>query len=87
MSAFRRGGAGKRRDQNEPAIVEALRQVGCRVWRVSGDGLPDLIAWRAGRCYALEVKTQAGARTEAQRDAPWPIVRTVDDALSAVLGK
>ena len=81
---FRTGGAGKRRDANEQAIVEALEAVGARVYRVSGRGLPDLLCERQGRFYALEVKGTKGRPTEAQRDIPWPIVRSISDALAVV---
>lgn len=81
---FRKGGAKKRRDANESGIVKALEAVGCRVFRVSGRGLPDLLIYRRGRCYAVEVKTAKGLITPAQDRAPWPIVRTPDEALLAV---
>lgn len=83
---FRRGGAGKRRDANEPAIIEALKAVGCRVWQLHGLGCPDILAHREGRYYPLEVKSATGKRTEAQRDVPWPIVRSVDQAIRVVNG-
>ena len=85
VSAFRRGGAGKRRDANEAAIVETLQAYGCRVWRIGGSGLPDLLVWYRGRAHALEVKTATGRKTDAQADVPWPIVRSVDEAVAVVL--
>lgn len=84
MSAFRRGGAKKRRDANEPQIVQALRAVGCETWQLSGTGLPDLLVRRAGMFYAMEVKTAKGGMTEAQAAIPWPVVRSVEDALTVV---
>jgi hypothetical protein len=86
--AFRRGGAKKRRDANEPAIVDALRAVGCEVWQVSGRGLPDLLirvhGAAGGRWQPLEVKTPKGTLTAAQGDLRWPVVRSVDEALALV---
>lgn len=81
---FYRGGAKKRRDANEKAIVEALEALGAQVWRISGFGLPDLLCARQGRFYALEIKTAKGAKTKAQADIPWPIVRSVAEALEAL---
>ena len=85
---FRRGGAKRRRDAAEPAIVEALRATGAIVLQVSGTGLPDLLVSYRGRWTPLEVKTGTGKRTQAQVDAGagerWPIVRSVSEALEAI---
>jgi hypothetical protein len=43
----------KKRDLNEPSIVEALEAIGCDVLRASD---VDLIVGRAGINYLLEVK-------------------------------
>ncbi len=46
-----------KRDANEAEIVAALRAAGCLVQRISGDGVPDLLVWSAGRhLLLLEVK-------------------------------
>jgi hypothetical protein len=88
---MRRVGQARKRDSVEAPIVEALRQVGIRVQRVSERGFADLI------CYApnhwpplvlLEVKSRVGTLTEAQEQRwkdGWPVhvVRSVDDALKA----
>lgn len=84
MSAFRRGGGRKRRDANEPAIIETLRACGWYVKQVSGDGLPDLICAKAGKFVALEVKTKTGTLRESQKDTPWLVVRTPEEAMQAV---
>jgi len=87
MTPFRRGGGRKRRDANEPQIIEALRAMGCQVWQVSGTGLPDLLVrTTAGDYVPLEVKTRTGRLTkvQAQQAAPWPVVRSVEDALTEV---
>lgn len=79
---FRRGGAGKRRDANEPELIQAAQAVGAKCWQVSGLGLCDLIVRYRGRFYCGEVKTRKGALTENQGD--FPIWRTVDDLLAAI---
>jgi Holliday junction resolvase len=81
---FRKGGAGKRRDANEPEIVEALRGIGCQVWQISGRGVPDLLVYREGQYYPMEVKTSVGKRTQAQEGTPWPVVRSVHDAIRVI---
>lgn len=58
-----------RRDDNEGAIVKALRAIGCLVVALTqGKGVPDLLVWSPflGRLVLLEVKD--GGKTEsAQR--------------------
>lgn len=81
MSA--RGRAAKR-DANEKPIVEALRRCGVTCWRISGEGLPDVLTLYRGRYVPFEVKSKAGKKTEAQAEIPWPIVRSLADALAAV---
>ena len=83
---FRKGGAARRRDANEPAIIDALESIGCRVWQLHGRGTPDLLVYRGDRYIPMEVKSHTGAQTEAQRDTPWPIVRTVEAAIRVVGG-
>lgn len=82
--AFRVGGAGKRRDRNEAAIVDALRHLGCQVWQISGRAVPDLLVYRGGKYFPMEVKSAKGTRTEAQRDVPWAIVRSIDEAICVI---
>ena len=79
--SFRRGGAGKRRDANEPAVIQALEAVGAQVWQLSGRAIPDLLAWYRGRPFVMEVKTAKGKQKPSQVGTPWPIVRSVDEAL------
>lgn len=87
MTPFRRGGGKKRRDANEADIIAALRAAGHLVWQVSGAGLPDLLVLTAqGRYVPLEVKTAKGrpTRVQAAQANPWPIVRSVDEAMREV---
>ena len=87
---FYRGGARRKRDAIEPAIIEALRGRGVTTWQVGGRGLPDLLCWYRGAPVVLEVKSGAQgrlSRVQAHLDAPWPVVRTVEDAVEAVCGK
>lgn len=81
---FKRGGAGKRRDANEPDIIKALNLVGCDVWQISGRGVPDLLVYREGQFYPMEVKTATGKRTQAQQGMPWHVVRSVADAIRVI---
>ncbi len=78
-----------RRDAAEKPIVDALRACGFKVDRVSGPGLPDLLVSHGRpphqRVWAFEVKTGKAKRTEAQDVSQWPIVRSVDDALKAII--
>lgn len=75
-----------RRDRNEGPIVDALRACGVKTWRVSGEGLPDLLCCYRGVWLPLEVKSEGGKLTEAQvaafMESPFAIVRTVDQALA-----
>lgn len=85
---FRKGGAGKRRDAIEPAIIAALRSRGIKVWQISGRGLPDLLCLNSLRWVPIEVKSGLTARLSAVQtlqQAPWEVVRSVDEALHAVL--
>jgi hypothetical protein len=53
----------KRRDANEPPIVQALENAGAFVQRLDdGQGTPDLLVGYAGRTYLLEVKLPLGPR-------------------------
>lgn len=50
-----------RRDQSEPAIVDALRAAGASVTVIGqGDGVPDLLVGFEGRNYLIEVKNPLG---------------------------
>lgn len=89
MSQHRRN---PRRDENEPEIVDALKQAGALVERVNGAGIPDLLVGYRGVLYLLEVKTLKGRLKPAQITfleawAGYPtisIVKTVDEALRAI---
>lgn len=84
-------------DQNQSAVVKALRQCGCSVESLAsvGLGVPDLLVGYRGMNYLLEVKD--GEKTESRRSLTvaqkewhekWRgkvvIVTCVDEALRAV---
>ncbi len=81
---FRHGGAGKRRDSNEPAVIQALEAAGASVWQISGRAVPDLLVWFRGREYVGEVKTAKGKQKPSQVGTPWPIWRCPEDALKTI---
>lgn len=73
-----------KRDANEVEIVRGLRQLGVRVLRLSGAGVPDLaVYWPASGWLLADVKAARGGFTEAQRlwGPEIKIWRSVDDAL------
>lgn len=85
----------KRTDANQASIIAVLREVGATVVDLSavGKGCPDLLVGHRGVTYLLEVKNVKGRNrlTPDQdvfyawwRGAPVTIVRTADDALSAI---
>lgn len=55
-----------KRDDTEPAIVQALQLAGWTVLRVSDGGVPDLLCARSGVLKLLEVKSPGGRLTDAQ---------------------
>lgn len=77
----------KRRDANEPDIVNALRKVGATVKRLD---FFDLLVGYKGKNYLIEVKTEKGKLTNAQVDEfkTWRgdahIAVTIDDALQII---
>lgn len=85
----------KRADQNQTAIVQALRAAGCTVAILAGvgGGVPDLLVGWRGQNFLLEVKNPAGRGdrlTPAESDflATWRgqavIVRDVGEALTII---
>ena len=86
---------GKKTDANQSAIIATLRQVGATVVDLSavGKGCPDLLVGHRGVTYLLEVKNVKGKnRTTPDQDvfyawwrgAPVAIVRTADEAMTAI---
>jgi hypothetical protein len=83
--SFRRGGAGKRRDAIEPAVIQALRAIGVTCYQINGRALPDVLCERRGRWLPLGIKSGEKARlTRSERETPpsWPMVHSVDQALA-----
>jgi len=80
-----------RADGNQAEIVDALRQIGCRVQSLSqvGNGCPDLLVCGPGNTLLLmEVKQESGKLRAKQvifaQDWPVYVVRSVDEAIAAV---
>jgi len=82
----------KRTDDNQTAIVQALRDAGASVQSLAsiGKGCPDLLVARNGRLYLMEIKTDRGRPTKDQ--GAWMdewhgtvyIVRSVEQALAVI---
>ena len=81
-----------RSDANQAEIVAALRQVGASVVVLSrvGQGCADLACGIRGRTFFLEVKTDKGELTPAEKNfmegwrGHYAIVRTPEEALKAI---
>lgn len=85
----------KRVDANQPEIVQALRNAGCRVWVLSKPF--DLLVGFRGRFTVLEVKATKRVRRDQQHQTdeiatcqagglPVYRVESVDQALATVFG-
>lgn len=83
--SFRKGGAKKRRDANESVILHALEAMGVQTWQLSGRAIPDVLCWFRNRPFVFEVKTSTGKQQPAQVGTPWPIVRSVQEAMEVVM--
>lgn len=87
---MRRGGAGKRRDANESAIIDALRAVGATVEQLSGPNVPDLLVGYRGANWLFEVKTPKGKESDGQKSwsLGWMgtgyVVRSPEQALELI---
>jgi hypothetical protein len=55
-----------RKDANQAQLVGDLRSLGCSVYVLNGEGLPDLLVGTRGRNFLFEVKTETGTLTPAQ---------------------
>ena len=84
-------------DANQPAIVKALRQVGCTVQHIHmvGAGCPDIAVGWQGKTYLLEIKDGSlppSGRKLTGPETKWheewrghvAIVASVKDALDAI---
>lgn len=90
MSIWRRA---TKRDKSEPAIVDALRKAGARVYRLNKPF--DLLCGVGGRWVVLECKTGTRTRKDQRGQTddlkacqagglPAYVVRTPEDALQAI---
>lgn len=79
-----------RRDQNEPAIIAALRSVGASVVSLSIPDGPDLLVGLRGKTYCFEIKTETGKLRKGQKvfsqtwEGHYAVVRSVDEALAEI---
>jgi len=81
-----------KRDSNEREIITALEAIGCKVFQVSDDGIPDLLVLSpAGNWLVIEVKSAGGKLTEKQETFIESagqdyvcVAYTVDDAVQHV---
>ncbi len=87
-------------DANQPAVIAALRKIGCAVWptHTLGRGFPDLAVSLAGRTVLVEIKDGSLPPSrreltpdEAEFHALWRdevlVVLSPEDAVSAVLAR
>jgi len=81
----------RKTDANQTMIVDALRMIGVTVEVIENP--LDLLCCHKNETFMLEVKTADGRLTKGQVEfmARWPgrvhIVRSVDEAMRAVLGE
>ena len=86
-------------DENQAAIVDALRKAGCSVFVASkvGGGFPDLVVGYGGQTYLLEVKNPNVPKADRQLTEEqsvffcfWrghaEVVLTPEEALQVVIG-
>jgi Holliday junction resolvase len=82
-------------DRNQREIVKALRRSGCEVLSLAaiGVGCPDLLCFRAGQLFMLEVKDghkfasqQKLTKHQISFHRRWPVVvvNSIESALRAV---
>jgi hypothetical protein len=82
----------RRVDANQAEIVDVLRQLGASVLILSrvGQGCADLAVGLRGETFFLEVKTDKGKLTPAEKEfmdswrGHYAIVRTPEEALKAI---
>lgn len=80
----------RRVDKNQPAVVERLREIGCRVYLIEEP--VDLLVGYRGRTVLVEIKMPEGRLTKQQVDfcATWPggahlIVRDPEEAVNLII--
>lgn len=60
------------RDENEPAIVKALKKIGASVTRLDDSGVPDLLVGYQGETILMEVKAPLGPKGGSFRGSLTP---------------
>ena len=88
---MRPGGARKRRDASEPAIIAVFKAAGWSVQQLHIPGGPDLLLGAHGTAHLAEVKSGKAKLREGQdtwhqrwRGSPVRVLRTPEDALAWV---
>jgi len=82
-----------KRDVNEAELISLLRCVGASVVALSEKGVPDLLVWYKNRYMLIEVKTEKGKLSSAQKEfvekwkGPVYIARNSEDVLDILAGK
>jgi hypothetical protein len=84
---YRRRAGGGKRDAAEKDILAALERLGARCWQLGGTSNPDVLISFRGAFYAAEIKTGNAGLTANQQDIPWPIFRSVEDAVAFLRSK
>lgn len=89
---MRRVGQARRRDANEVEIVDGLRKCGVFVVQISGVNAPDILCAFGSKWMPFEIKTRTGKLTKLQVQqqagrAPYPVVRSCDEALKILLAR
>ena len=91
---MRRRGKSKK-DANHDEVANCLRQIGCQVldthdfWKLQ-PGWPDLTVRFRGELFLIEVKTERGKLTDAEKDfdlffGPVYVVRSGREAVDLIL--
>jgi hypothetical protein len=79
-----------KRDENEPLIIAAFKNLGCKVQTLSATGVPDLAVLINGTVLFVEVKMPKKYLNDKQGEffAKWrghcAVVRTVEDVIELV---
>lgn len=79
----------RKRDSNESTIIKTLYAFKCdKVWKIEcrdDAGCPDILCIYKNKYYAMEIKTDEGKLSEAQKENGCiPVVRNATEALRVI---